>query len=235
MTLLTIIVDACNEIGISAPSAVIGNSDFTVIQMLALANRSGKTLAQRHAWQELTREATHTTVATESQGLVETIAPGFNWPVYESMWNRTAQNYVSGPLSPQDWQFLKAISVTGPYPDFRIRQKTLYMIPAPTAGQTVAFEYITRYFCQSPTGVAQERWADDADTGILNEDWLTLDLIWRWKAKKGLDYAEDFNEFERVINNAIARDGGNKILDMGDGNGTVGMRGACVPLGSWSV
>lgn len=214
MTLLTIIQDACNQAGLSAPSSVVGNTDLTAKQMLALSNRSGKMLAQRFEWQELVVEATHTTIAAELQGAVEAILPGFNWYLYETMWNRTNRNYLWGPLYPKEWQFLKASNVSGPFPEFRIRDKNLYFLPVTSAGETIGLEYVSRYWCESSGGTDQERWAADTDVGKLSEDMLTLDLVWRFKAAKGFDYAEDKLEAEAYINNAMARSGARRKVNL---------------------
>lgn len=233
MTLLTIFQDACDELKLDRPTTVVSNTDQNVRQLLALSNRSGKQLAQRHAFQELVTEATHTTVAAELQGTVESIMPGFNWLLYETLWNRTTRDSVEGPLFPSEWQFLKASNVTGPYPEFRIRNKSLYMIPAPTASQTIGLEYVSRYWCESSGGTDQQKWAADTDVGILPEDMLTIDLIWRFKAANGIDYAEDMRQAEFYINNAIARSGGRRKINMGDSSRLIGdvIR---VPDGDWS-
>ena len=41
-----------------------------------------------------------------------------------------------------------------------------------------------------------ETFTSDTDTTELNEELLTLSLIWRWNRAKGLDYAEDMRNFE---------------------------------------
>lgn len=214
MTLLTIVQDAAAEVGIPIPSTVVSNPDSTVVRLLALSNRGGKALAQRFPWQELVSEWTLTTTATESQGLVETIMPGFNWDIYQTMWNRNTKFPITGPLFPAEWQFLKALNITGPWPQFRIRGDELLCIPVPTAGDTYAGEYVSRYWCQSSGGTGQERWAADTDSGVLREDLLTLDLIWRYKKAIGLDYAEEKMEAEMQINNAMSRSGSNRILNL---------------------
>lgn len=236
MTVLSIVQDAADELGIPRPTTVISNTDPSVMQLLALANRSGKSLCHRFPWQECILEFTHTTLAAESQGTVESIMPGFNWHLYHTIWNRTLRTIVDGPLFPPEWQFLKASSVTGPYSEFRIRGKTLRMIPSPTAGQTMAGEYVSRYWCETSGGTDQEEWVADTDVGILPEDLLTIDLVWRWKRAKGLDYAEEKMEAEIVINNAMARNGSNRVMNL------EGMSihddyptGIFVPSGTWSL
>lgn len=232
MTLLTIVQDVCNEIGLAAPNTIIGNTDLTAKQMLAISNRSGKQLAQRFAFQELIKETTHTTLAAELQGTVESIMPGFNWYLYETIWNRTTSDRVWGPLYPREWQFLKASNVTGPFPEFRIRDKKLYMLPAPTVGQTIGMEYVSRYWCESSGGTDQEKWAADTDTGILPEDMLSVDLKWRFLKAKGLDYAEEMRDAEIYINNAMARSGARRTINMAGSERQVGLR---IQEGSWDV
>lgn len=108
MSLLSIVRQACAEIGITQPGSVVGSNDPQLIQLLALANREGANLATRYNWQALTKEAAFTTLATEIQGAVTTIAPGFKFVLNDTIWNRSLRRPVYGPLSPQRWQQLKA-------------------------------------------------------------------------------------------------------------------------------
>lgn len=238
MTLLSIIQDACDEVGFDAPSYVVGNSDLTAKQMLALANRAGKTLAQRFSWEALNREFTHVSLAAELQGTVESIMPGFNWDVYRTIWNRDGGLPYDGPLYPSEWQAMKGVGVAGPFPDYRIRNKGLYLLPAPAAGLSLAGEYISRYWCQSAAGTDQERWAADDDIGVLSEDLMSADLKWRLLRSKGMDYAEEKLEAEVLINNAMSRDGSNRAMNL---EGCVAARdrgylgGVIVPDGNWQL
>lgn len=214
MSLLTLVQDACNEIGLPEPAAVVGSPDATVKQLLALANSAGEDLVQRGAWQECVKQASFTTIAQEDQGALEGKAPGFNWAVYETMWNRSSQEYVGGPLFPREWQFLKASQVSGPFPEHRIRDKNLHLLPAPAAGDTVAFEYVSRHYSTTSGGAGQERFAADTDLCVLPERIMKRELIWRFKAAKGLAYGEDFRMSEEQVANALARSGGNRTLNL---------------------
>ena len=96
---------------------------------------------QRHNLQELTQEATLTTVATESQGAISTIAPGYCRFIERTFWDRSNQQELFGPLDEQEWQEMKALSTNPTRPHFRIRNDELLIYPVPTAGETWAFEY----------------------------------------------------------------------------------------------
>jgi len=55
-------------------------------------------------------------------------------------------------------------------------------------------------------------WVNGSDVALLSEDLLVLDLIWRFKQNKGLDYAEDMGTFEREKEKVMARDRGPSIV-----------------------
>lgn len=218
MSLLDIVQDATSEIGIVSPNQVVGNTDQQIKQLLQLANAEGKRLARRYRWQVLQKEATFTTVATASQGNINDIASdGFNYVLNDTIWNRDTRRPVFGPLAPRDWQMLQASPITGPFDQYRIRGDLLLFDPSPSAGEDCAFEYISKHWCEDTDGTGQEEWGADDDVGRLDEDLMTLGLIWRWKKAKGFEYAEDFAEYEALVADAMARDGSKATGDLGGG------------------
>lgn len=233
MTLLAIIQSAADLIGVTRPTTVVSSSDRNVRTLLALANVEGEELLERYAWPETNKQATFTTVAAELQGTLVSIAADFGYIVNGTMWNRTLNQPVDGPLTPQERQQMASGSVTGPFHDFYIRGASLYLFPTPTAGQSVYFEYQSNLWCQSSGGTGQTAWAADTDTGILDESLMKLGVVWRFKKKNGLDYAEDFRTYEQKLANATSRAGGKRTLDM-SGRRMI-PRGVTTPEGSWNI
>ena len=233
MSVLSLIQSACNNLGILTPSLVAGSSDPQVIQLLSLANTEGKLLAKRYDWQALRQEAVFTTVAAELQGALSTIAPGSRNIVNSTMWNRSLNRPVFGPLSAQDWQVWKSASLSGPYSEYRIMSGRVFFFPAPVAGQSIAFEAVTRNWCTDSTGLTgREAWLLDDDIGRLDEDLMLLGLIWRWRKSKGLDYSEDFTIYERQVATDFSRDGSKARLNL-EGARQAFDPVVVVPAGSW--
>jgi hypothetical protein len=235
MAFLGMIKNVCNEVGVAEPDSVIGSSDQQVKQLIAIANTEGRLLAHRHpkGWNKLIKEVSFTAVGTQSQGVLTTISGSdFDFIVNDTIWNQTTQDRLDGPLSPAFWQMNQAVVTTSPYPDYRIRGGELLLATAPTAGNTLAWEYVSKNWCQSSASVGQAAWAADTDTGILDEDLMTLGVIWRWLHRNGLDYEEDFNTYEREVSSAVGRDGGKRRhwLDPPSGLHAHRIR---VPEGSW--
>ncbi len=233
MSLLTIVQDAAGAIGLPEPSVVVTSTDENVKQMRVLVNREGQALSQRTQWQELIKEASHTTLAAELQGTMASIAPNFRYVVNETMWNDDLQRPVPGSLTPAQWQQLKVSDASGPYHAYRIQNKSLYLYPAPTAGETVKFEYMSKNWVLDVDGTTTKPvFVADDDTGLLDEEILTLGLIWRWKRATGLDYAEDYREYSVMLADAEARNTGNPIINA-SGRGS-SRPPVSVPDGNWS-
>lgn len=222
-----------DELNLNRPPVIITAADQQTKSMLALAKREGDELSRRHQWSALIKEATHTTLAAEFQGLLATIAPGYRYMVPESVWIRDNIQGVSGGLSPSVWQYRKASNVSGPHPEFRIKERGLYLIPAPAAGLTAAFEFVSSHYCESAAGVSQAAWSADTDVGILDENLMTLGLKWRYLRSKGHDYSEEWNTYERAVTDAMARDTPSAPVDIGGHSAEFGI--PFVPQGNWNL
>lgn len=235
MSMLTVVNDAQRRLNLTVSSSVAGSSDETAVQMLALLNQAGEELAEAYPWQVLVKEATFTTVATESQGSISTIAPGFFYILNNTIWNRSLRRPVFGALSPNEWQLLKASSVTGPFQQYRIRGDTLRFIPTPPADQTCAFEYVSKNWCTTADGVTEKSaFTLDTDVSLLDERLLALSLVWRFKQAKGLDFTAELQMYESRLNNEMARDGGKPVLDL-NGKVQILMPGVMIPQGNWPL
>jgi hypothetical protein len=231
-TLASILNEVCDEVIGSRPTQFFGSTDPTARQLVALAQTEGKDLMRRTRWENLIREATHTVISTDDQGAITTIAPGFRSFIDRTQWNRSKQWPLRGPDSPQVWQMRQATVNSGTFNNFRLRGGRL-LIDAPVAGETIAFEYNSKYFCQSAALAAQTAWAADTDIPLLDEDLIKWGLIWRFRKAKGLDYGEDFRLYEERVADAIGQDGGAPAVNMGDPQAYG--PGIGVPEGSWNL
>lgn len=220
MNLLELVQDVADLLGIPRPASVYGSLDAGVRQLLQLANREGRELSSRYPWQVLTNEATFTTVATESQGTLASIIGAtqtLRSVVNETLWNRTTGEPVCGPRDGRTWQAYKSQTFTSPLAEYRIRGGSLLMLPAPTAGQTVALEYVSNCWLTDSTGATYRTgFAADTDVVLLDPEIMRIGLEWRWLQRKGFEYAESFASYERMVADAMARDGTKPTIIMGD-------------------
>lgn len=234
MSLLTIIQDAADRLGIVRPSSVVGAADAQVRQLLGLAQQEGKALARRGSWQALITEKTITATATEEQ--TNALPTDFDRMIEGSFYNRTQDRRVAGPISPQKWQALKTGLYTLAWDAFRIRGSSLLMNPTPTAGDTLAYEYVSLNWCSSADGVTtRSAWAADDDIGRLDEELMTLGVAWRFLKAKGFDYGEAFRSYEMEVQNRLANDGASSILDLNGDTISSGVYDPTTPEGNWTL
>src|SRR5579859_35975 len=236
MALLDIVQSVALKVGVTIPTAAFSSTDQNIQQIIGFANEAGQELAHRYTWQALTYEANFTTVATESQGSITTLAgPDFVAILNETMWDRSTKRPIFGPKVPAEWQQLKAQFVNGPWFQYRIRGNQVLFIPVPSVGDQIFFEWISNYWASTaaaPTVGVQKAFLTDTDTTLLSERCIALDTVWRYKQTKRLAYDEDFDKAEAAIADLISRDASKPTLNLAGPQGNI-QPGVWVPAGSW--
>lgn len=230
MTLLTVVQNACAMAGLPRPTAVISATDPTMRAILAHANMEGQALARDYEWQRLRSEQTFTTTATAEQ--TNAIPTDFNKFIDGTFWNRSRKMQLFGPLDPVIWQGFQAMTAAPVMDAFTYRGNSIYVNPVPAAGQTMSFEYISTYWCQSAAAAGQTAWVADTDTGRLSEALMTQGIVWRYKAARGLDIATDYSLYESMLRNLLQNDKPHAIMDFG-GSPWVRVPMIGVPPGGW--
>lgn len=217
-TLLVMVQDVCDEIGLPRPITVTGSVDQQVRQMLALANLEGKALASLGqnlgGWPQLRREYTFTTVSGTASYAFPTDLAFF---IPSTTWDRTYRWQLVGPLNPAEWQTLKSgISPTGPRRRFRIMGGLIYLDPTPasTDAATIALEYISTSWVNSAAAVGKPAFTNDDDYTVLDQDVLAAGLKWRFLRAKGMDFSEEKQHYELLRDQSVARSGGLRDIPM---------------------
>ena len=235
MTLLQLIQQFCRRNGLVAPTAVVDIVDDTSQQLLALLNELLETLTlHKGTWQALQREATFTSVAAESQGELTTLADeGFQFVLNNTLFNRTTGRRLCGPLSPEQWQQMKAMTSTGEL-SYRIVRGELLLLPAPAAGETIAFEYASTAAVVSASDELKSYFTADTDTCVFPDSLMLQGLRWMWLERKGLPYAEAMRTYELSLVKLFGHDGTKVALNLSETGKVVGPA-VLVPRGSWDL
>ena len=218
MTLLSICQNVADFTGFERPVTVIDNTDPIARQLLALAQREGKQLMRVSDWAVLKKEHTFST----SNGTAAYALPSdFDRLVLETSYNRSDNDIMTGPISSSEYQLVNhGTASQGTTEKFRLKAASgalkFEIDPTPSSTQTIGFEYVSTQFCQSSGGSGQAAWAADTDTGILDESTMEMGITWRFRAAHGLDYAEDYRQYQLEVRQAVARNGSAPVLQMDD-------------------
>ena len=218
MTILSMCQNVADFTGFERPTSVISNTDPIARQLLALAQREGKQLMRVSDWAILKKEHTFST----SNGTAAYALPSdFDRLVLETSYNRSDNDILTGPISSAEYQLVNhGMATTGTTEKFRLKAASnalnFELDPTPSSTQTIGFEYVSNQFCQSSGGSGQAAWAADTDTGILDETTMEMGITWRFKAAHGLDFAEDFRQYQLEVRQAVARNGSSPVLQLDD-------------------
>lgn len=162
-------------------------------------------------------ESTATAIGTTLTFVRDTymLPSDFDRYTTNTWWDRTNHWMLMGPQSPQfdQWQ-RSGIVTTGP----RIRWRQIghfptafRLWPPPSANQfpdALVFEYVNDGWVAHADGSFGDRFTQDTDTSLLNNDCTELGIKWRFWQVKGFSYGAFQQEYIDLVNVIKSRDGG---------------------------
>ena len=202
MTLLSMAERFADIVSLERPTVLVGNSEPTEREIVAIATQAGEELMRRGEWSRLYKEATiaasQTTVSLPDD-FHRLIAGG------AIMQGSTSTQYFRGATSADQWRRLKKTTSTQPY--FFIRNGIFEFFPdSTTDGATAA--YISKEWIDLAAGGEGTEWASDTDTALFSEPLMIKCMVWRWRRNKGLEYSDQLAEFEADLVTELKADKG---------------------------
>ena len=283
-TMIQLIQQCTNELGIPTPNTVAGNASQETVQLLALMNAAGYELLRRADWRELTRQHTFYTEATTATGnwvngvaaitglasttgldttyqvqgvgipnatYITSVGPtsvALNYQVTETQvggqvifqkvkysmpadyystvnrthWDKSKRWEMLGPESPQQWEWLLSGYIsTGPRIRWRLLGQYFQIWPGMNAGELLGFEYRSKGWAYSPTGLVQNSFTADNDTCIYPDRVMVLMTKLKYFEAKGFDTTALYRDYLMEFETAVAQDTAAANLSFAPRPGTV--------------
>lgn len=217
-SILEVCQSAADELSVIRPTDVGASAlDPTAQKLFRHLSRTCRDLAGRFDWQSLRREKTFTSSGVSLQA--NAIPADFQRFVKDTMYNRTRRVRVCGPLTPSEWQELQASVTGGIYDQFIQRGNGIYFAGTSVAGETIAYEYITKFIGVSlgtddDPSVELAAFTQGSDTAYFDDELLISGIVWRYLKAEGRDYSEEFRGHELRFQQLTKMDGGRRVLDM---------------------
>lgn len=203
MTLLSICQNVADEIGIARPTTITGSTGADETKLYRLANKVGQDIMTSYDWQDLCKEFVGTAIAGEAQ--TDLLPSDYNRIVPDTFWDRSGVKLITGPISPVQWQSMKAVTRTLIERKYIYRGGTISIYPEMAGSETLAFEYISKNWALSSDETPQSAFLADADTSLIDEELLTLGVLFQLLESDGLPSglaASKFQErFDMLIDN----------------------------------
>lgn len=214
-SVLSLCQDAAIDLSLVSPTTIDTTlGDPTTNKLVRQLHRTCRSLAGRYDWQRLRREKTYTSSAAAAQSTA--LASDFLRFIPNTYYNRSLNRRVCGPVTPAEWQNIQASVASPALEHFIQRGNSILFTPTPPGSETMAYEYITKYIGTDSTGATErETFSTDDDLTYFDDELVILGIVWRFRKAEGLDYSEEFREYEMRLADMIKQDGGRRIIDMG--------------------
>lgn len=209
MSLLSVITDVVDAVGLPRLAAVASDTGQPARQMLALANEVLDDLARKN-WPILEKAFTFNTVAAQADyALGVGIPTDYKRMIQDSMYDTSSFYKVRGSVTASEWQRWRysALAALGRF-TFKVYGQPLKITlsPTPQTVEAITYEYTSTTRVLSDTGVAKVRFDADTDTTVFPEEILKLGLKWKIRHAKGLEYAQAFNDYQLALQTVFAQE-----------------------------
>jgi hypothetical protein len=210
MTVLSACQEAAIELNQSQPTSLFSTTDQFSLELRTQANKTAKAILKIYDWQKFMALQTMT-----GNG----VTTSFSLPTdYDRMplKSNVLTSQFATPLRKakdvDEWLDLQLRPFVGAPGSWIILGGTMQVLPAIATGVTAKYYYIKNKII---TGGTKTDFTADADTFDLPERLITLGTIWRWRAQKRKDYAEDMRNYEIALAEEMTRDKGSRVLTVG--------------------
>ncbi len=203
MSLLSVCHDVADVVGVTRPLSIVSSTDQLARQMLGLAKETLEELSLMD-WPILSFSYTVPTVVDQ---VAYDLPPDYEHEIGDTLYSKSRYEFVRGSLTPGDWARQR-----NALPDLgRLRFRIyglppkLNMMPTPTLVEDLVFEYKTKNRVIHLDTTLGFDYSADSDVSIVPEELVKKGLKWRLRRAKGLDYSEEFDDYEFARTSKLAQ------------------------------
>lgn len=220
MNILQIAQDAADICAVQRPTSLF-NTNMQNDQLFASVVKSTLDSLMRHAdWQAITRDTSFTTSQGQTEYLLDNIAPDFHCLVGETLYIEDNMRFVIGAITEERWAREKQFHVPEIDVLFKIQNNKI-KFAKDVGATTFHLTYKSNAVCyDAVTEQPKSNITANTDVPVFDPYLVKLGIIWRWNKRSGLDYAEEYNEYQRELNKSYAETKSAGDIKL---NGCVGM------------
>lgn len=216
-TILHIASDACDDLSIQRPVTLFPASnegDASDRKLTRALTRTLQFLTASYDWSVLQVRHVWTATATEAQA--DGLPVDYLRPIMGTAWDDTLRRPLVGPLTAQEWNQFKSSAIGRIEPAYAIFGAELLMNPIPVAGREFSYMYIRNAIAMDAADLMINKLGADSDIPLWDDELITQGVVYHWKKAERYDYAQDEIDFKTLMQDRIKRDGGGRILQMGE-------------------
>lgn len=221
-------------------TSLFSSSEQIAVELADLATEVARDMAKAHDWRSLTVKAE---MVGDSVSESFYLPSDYDrMPIKGNLYSTRSDLPLTPATDLDQWIEFELTPVVASPGYWIIIREQINIRPALATNDAARFYYVSRNFVPIETELTADNdiistdvvylYADqtsqagiegrdyfeaDTDTFLLSERLLTLGLIWKWKAMKGLEYAEDLKNYEIAFQQEAGREKGSRMLAIGKG------------------
>ena len=206
------------EVGVAPVVDPYSSIDPTFVKLRYLLDIAGEELVEAHPWEQFLTE--HQIITQVGDTGDYTLPTDFSYMVNQTGWERSQQVPLGGPLSPQDWAYLKGrnLASTTLYASFRLAEGVFKVYPTPPpVGLDINFEYVSNNWVRSAT--IPYTYTDAVTTGdqvpLFNRTLISRYLKLKFLETTGFDTTKAQDDFDQMFSFLTGSEKGAPILNAG--------------------
>ena len=198
------ILEICREVAdlaaVRRPNDLFNTSSQQENVFLSIAKSSLDSMLRYGDWQELTKEGEFYTVDGKKQYAIDEIVPDFFCLLHNTIFIKDTQERVIGAITPEQWMREKCFQSSGGNVKFKIQNGRFVFLDNPSCRVKIVFQYRSNNIVWDFNTFEEKNvLSANTDVPIFDEYLVKLDILWRWLKRNGMDYTEEYNEFQREL------------------------------------
>ena len=202
-TVASVMDEAARECSLTPPSSWVAATTQTFVELKDFLTETVDELLERVDWPDpIAQDEVITGDGSETYDLPTDFKRLTRDPltVYETTTTRRAGVPVH---TNGQWTHLKDIGSAGGNRYFRISGDEesgfdISFYRNPTSSDSITVSYISKNWLKI-SGTAGSSWTDNDATLMLPKRLIKMGVVWRFRRRKGLSYADRMNEYEAVL------------------------------------
>lgn len=215
-SILAICQEAADLAAVKRPEDLFNAASQQDCIFLSVAKSALDSLLRYGDWQELTKEGVLRTSGHRTQYLLEEVAPDFYSLLNNTIYVKNGAEKVIGAITPEDWAKEKCFHEAASGIKFKIQNGMIKFLAPPPEGIKIIFQYRSDMVCYDAKSLNEKSTiTKNDDIPVFDKYLVKLGILWRWLKRNGMDYAEEYAEYERELKKRFASSLAVKDINLG--------------------
>lgn len=198
------ILEICREVADLAatkrPDDLFSGSSQQESIFLSVSKSALDSMLRYGDWQELTKEGCLHTVSGKTQYPIGEFLPDFYCLLNNTVFIRDGRDRIIGAITPEQWMREKYFYSPGTDIKFKIQNGRFVFLTPPSGNVHIVFQYRSNNIVWDfDTFEEKNELTANTDIPIFDEYLVKLNILWRWLKRSGLDYTEEYDEYQREL------------------------------------